>query len=69
MAFYFLQAQRYTGLPLRAVKPFGCVLAPKRYWEAIPVPLKTSPSDKCKNKMPYSLLCVPGLLKNAETQG
>lgn len=41
MAFYFLQAQRYTGLLLRAVKPFGCVLAPKRYWEAIPVPLKT----------------------------
>ncbi len=40
-AALFLHAQHYTGLPPRAVKPLGSVLAPNQLYEAIPVPLKT----------------------------
>jgi len=61
--YLFLHAQHYTGLPPRAVKPLGSVLAPNQLYEVIPLPLNVSPSDKCKNKILHSLRNFPKSFK------
>ncbi len=58
-----LHAQRSAGLPLRAVKPLGGVLAPNQLYEAIPAPLKPRSFGQMQN---YDVARSPGLFVTAE---